>query len=672
MRAGPRTTRLALMALLGAFLSGSAYLVEARAVDTGCVPVTRVLSNGDPATTEGAVRVTVDGLGAFGRGTAAGDAVFNPRGGSAGALGTTFTSNLYLSAAQRMLADDCTGGQQVQVISESPLHTRTFVSGLQIDLTQELAPVTAGGSTLTQDYTFALTSGAPLPFTLVRHLDGDLRYNSPGTSDGAAADGAAGGTLFEFDSVNESGPRAFLALSGALAGDDTPSRWTVQPYDYKPAIVGAGGIPGVDSGIVFNNADGDFDADTPFDATLSQQWDAQLDAGQSVTLRTVTRFDAVVDRFPVTVSKTGDGKVTSSPAGIDCGVVCTATFDDGSAVTLVPNPDPGWTFSGWSGACSGASTCTLLVNGPLNVGATFLPPPPTGGQSANVTPVRGTVLVKEPGSNTFVVLRGADQIPLGSQLDTTIGAVSVTLARGSARDTSEFYDGRFTLLQANANAIGELRLGGGDFDVCLRPAVLAAHKRPVRRLWGSGRGRFKTRGRYSSATVRGTRWLTEDLCGGTETRVEEGVVAVYDVVRRLTFNVPAGKSYFAEPLPRGVRSLGCTVIGTSGRDVLRGTRKRDVICGLGGHDQLYGLAGNDKLVGGDGNDRLFGGAGDDALIGGLGNDYLAGGEGRDVLEGGLGSDTMFAKDGFRGNDRLVAGPGRDRCRTDWIRICPRG
>ena len=80
MRAGPRIARLALMALLGAFLCTSAYLVDARAIDGGCVPVMRVLSNGDPATTEGAVRVTVDGLGAFGRGTAAGDAVFNPSG----------------------------------------------------------------------------------------------------------------------------------------------------------------------------------------------------------------------------------------------------------------------------------------------------------------------------------------------------------------------------------------------------------------------------------------------------------------------------------------------------------------------------------------------------------------------------------------------------------------
>src|SRR5205823_13328677 len=104
---------------------------------SGCVPVIRTLSNGNPGTTEGAVSVTVDGLGAYGWGTGAGDAIFNPPGTSAGALGTTHSSNLYLSTAGRMLADDC-GSGQVQVLSESPLTTRLTIGALQIDLTQQL------------------------------------------------------------------------------------------------------------------------------------------------------------------------------------------------------------------------------------------------------------------------------------------------------------------------------------------------------------------------------------------------------------------------------------------------------------------------------------------------------------------------------------------------------
>ena len=68
----------------------------------------------------------------------------------------------------------------------------------------------------------------------------------------------------------------------------------------------------------------------------------------------------------------------------------------------------------------------------------------------------------------------------------------------------------------------------------------------MRRLWGrdSG-GRFRTHGRHSHATVRGTRWLTEDRCQGTLTRVTEGSVLVRDTVRRRTVVVRAGGHYFA-------------------------------------------------------------------------------------------------------------------------------
>ena len=52
-----------------------------------------------------------------------------------------------------------------------------------------------------------------------------------------------------------------------------------------------------------------------------------------------------------------------------------------------------------------------------------------------------------------------------------------------------------------------------------------------RRLWGNGRGRFRTRGRYGAATVRGTKWLTDDRCDGTLVRVKRGKVAVKDLQR---------------------------------------------------------------------------------------------------------------------------------------------
>jgi hypothetical protein len=76
-------------------------------------------------------------------------------------------------------------------------------------------------------------------------------------------------------------------------------------------------------------------------------------------------------------------------------------------------------------------------------------------------------------------------------------------------------------------------------------------KRPKsRRLWGDGKGRFRTRGNYSAATVRGTKWLTQDTCAGTLTRVAQGVVAVKDFTTKKTVLVKKGKRYLAKPKKR--------------------------------------------------------------------------------------------------------------------------
>jgi len=77
---------------------------------------------------------------------------------------------------------------------------------------------------------------------------------------------------------------------------------------------------------------------------------------------------------------------------------------------------------------------------------------------------------------------------------------------------------------------------------------------------------------------------------------------------------------------------GCTITGTSGRDVLRGTKSRDVICGLGGDDRLLGKGGSDTLKAGPGRDMLRGGRGNDRLIGQAGKDRFSGGAGRDHCE----------------------------------------
>ena len=75
---------------------------------------------------------------------------------------------------------------------------------------------------------------------------------------------------------------------------------------------------------------------------------------------------------PVDVTVSGEGTVTSDPAGINCGAMCSADFAPQSSVSLTATPAATSVFEGWTGACSGAtSPCSLVVDGPKMVGAEF-------------------------------------------------------------------------------------------------------------------------------------------------------------------------------------------------------------------------------------------------------------------------------------------------------------
>jgi ferric-dicitrate binding protein FerR (iron transport regulator) len=77
-------------------------------------------------------------------------------------------------------------------------------------------------------------------------------------------------------------------------------------------------------------------------------------------------------------------------------------------------------------------------------------------------------------------------------------------------------------------------------------ASAAAKKKRKRRLWGDGKGRFRTKGKRSAATVVGTWWLVEDRCDSTLTRVKRGKVRVRDFAKKKTVIVKAGKKYVAK------------------------------------------------------------------------------------------------------------------------------
>jgi hypothetical protein len=156
-----------------------------------------------------------------------------------------------------------------------------------------------------------------------------------------------------------------------------------------------------------------------------------------------------------------------------------------------------------------------------------------------VSEARGRVRVKLPGSDEFFELEDAQQVPVGSTFDTSKGRVNL-VAAGQQR--SWFYRGVFRLGQTHsARPLSTLTLTGQL--ACGRGAIVAAKKK--RRLWGDGKGKFRTKGKHSAATVVGTKWLVEDRCNGTLTRVVKGRVRVRDFRAKRTVTVRAGKQYFA-------------------------------------------------------------------------------------------------------------------------------
>jgi hypothetical protein len=181
-----------------------------------------------------------------------------------------------------------------------------------------------------------------------------------------------------------------------------------------------------------------------------------------------------------------------------------------------------------------------------------LPPasPPQQGVTGNATPVRGRVFIRRPGATGFQELRDDSTIPVGSTVDAEKGTVQIETSTGTPGKTQvgKFRDGKFVMTQTRGRLpITDLVMTGGQIDKCPRAGQQAtgAARRPARRLWGDARGRFRTRGRYATATVRGTFWMVRDTCTTTEVQVARGSVLVRDLVKRRNIRLKAPRRYVA-------------------------------------------------------------------------------------------------------------------------------
>ena len=173
-------------------------------------------------------------------------------------------------------------------------------------------------------------------------------------------------------------------------------------------------------------------------------------------------------------------------------------------------------------------------------------PTPVPNQTVVIQPISGKTLVKLPGSSKFEPVDVTRGIPNGSTVDTKKGKIRLFAIpkAGKPAESALFYQGIFKVKLAGG--ITELQLVEALAKCRSGKAVAAAKKPKSRKLWGDGSGSFRTRGQYSAATVRGTRWLVQDSCGKTLTKVAKGVVEVRDFVKRKKILVRAPKRYTAK------------------------------------------------------------------------------------------------------------------------------
>jgi DNA-binding beta-propeller fold protein YncE len=270
-----------------------------------------------------------------------------------------------------------------------------------------------------------------------------------------------------------------------------------------------------------------------------------------------------------TVTITGSGLVEGAVVDFGSTPATGVTVNSASSMTAVSPAGSGSvnvtvsTYAGTSAASAGdvfsysaaPNTGPLIsLPGPLVITV----PPPILARTGNVAPISGTVLVRVPGSRTFVPLSSLQQIPFGTVIEATHGHVSVTTAEpNGTTQTGEFFEGEF-ILEQGRNGLVIAELTGGKFSVCPtarerahKASVPSAHaassgKHVVRKLWANAHGSFETKGDYAAGAVQGTEWLTEDLCEGTLIRVTRDKVLVTNLVTHHHVEVKVGHKYLAK------------------------------------------------------------------------------------------------------------------------------
>ena len=316
------------------------------------------------------------------------------------------TVNVAPTVALRALATTPTD----VVLTEAGLQQSLVVQGIyQDDSVRDLTAATTG-----------TTYQSSNPGVVTVDANGRLTAQSNGTATVAAINGEVSAyvtvrveaetdlAISQIDAPDPLGADGRVTYTVTVQNQGTQRALDVQVYDTLPA--GATLVEAAGPDWTCIEADGTVtcsrDAlDTGATATIDLSVKVSLPCGVITNQATVNAStdDGDVDNnvsiattscsvqtYTLTVAKagTGNGTVTSDPAGIDCGATCAANFDSGASVSLTATPATGSTFAGWSPASCGSlftltadTTCTATFN--------LINQPPTANAGDDQTVLKG-------------------------------------------------------------------------------------------------------------------------------------------------------------------------------------------------------------------------------------------------------------------------------------------
>ena len=177
------------------------------------------------------------------------------------------------------------------------------------------------------------------------------------------------------------------------------------------------------------------------------------------------------------------------------------TYGAGTVVALTATPAANFQFSGWSGACSGTSSCSVTMDAAKSVTATFtlkqfvltLSTVGNGTITANPQPVGGTY-----GAGTVVALTATPAA--GSQFSSWSGACSGTGACNVTMDAAKSVTATFAAVPPPPPAQFTLTMTTvGDGSIAPQPAPLTPAATAALALVAPAAG--SVAGKYNSGTV---------------------------------------------------------------------------------------------------------------------------------------------------------------------------